>query len=119
MSETKGFTNKKVTAQFPISGYFPAPQTTNLNQVRKTFDNDYIKDMALDIRGSESKQPNNPITVYTTEKGYFLETGENRYKAQTLNFKIDPLTYSHIRATIKGVKPTSKLVIQQNQIKER
>jgi hypothetical protein len=89
------------------------------DQVRKTFDQDYIEDLAVDFRNSESKQPMKPITVYSNGERYILETGENRYRAQKLNQTIDPLAFSYIRATVVAEYDESKrLEKMQRQIKE-
>ena len=95
------------------------------NQVRDKFDLEHIQDLACDFALASSKQPKQPITVFTRGNGrYLLDNGENRTRAMryasenrvVLNSS-NPADFTSIRATVVGPEP-SELDRKQSQVKE-
>ena len=95
-------------------------------QVREEFDMDYIMDLATDFALSPSKQPDQPITVFSRANGrYLLSRGENRLRAMKFARdnrdalgSQDPTDFTSIRATIAGPEPDTQIEKTQVQVKE-
>ncbi|MDX1694891.1 MAG: hypothetical protein R3208_14085 [Ketobacteraceae bacterium] len=96
-------------------------------QVRTSFDLDYIQDLAIDFTLNEAHpfQPKSPITLYERPNGRFLlDTGENRVRAvkygrdnrEALGVN-DVTAFTQIRASIIGPEP-EKIKRVQSQVKE-
>ncbi len=96
-------------------------------QVRKKFDQDYIRDLCLDFIANDEApfQPEQPVTLYARGNGrYLLEAGENRLRAVLFGREnkealgiTDPTAFTIIRATIKSNVPAA-LKKTQKQVKE-
>lgn len=89
-------------------------------QVRTNFDEEFILDLAADIAADPTKQPNNPITVWTLDNGRFLlDAGEHRLRAQRHNREhVSATECGVIRATIKGPVPLEEKDRWKSQVRE-
>lgn len=94
-------------------------------QIRSTFDENHVADLALDFISSGLMQPKQPVTVYRRDNGrYLLDAGENRLRAMRYADAkrdglgiTDPAAFKRIRATILGDEPC-KLDRLQSQARE-
>ena len=96
-------------------------------QVRTSFDLEYIQDLAIDFTLNDTHpfQPKSPITLFERPNGRFLlDTGENRVRAvkygrenrEELGIN-DVTAFTQIRASIIGPEP-EKIKRIQSQVKE-
>jgi len=90
-------------------------------QVREV-DENTVLEYASSFRGSDTKQPMQPITVWQDEEGkYLVIMGEHRYRAQKHNFENYGDEYSTIIAIVnKGEKPENakrrRMQLQENMM---
>lgn len=101
--------------------YIPLKDIYTEKQVREV-DENTVLDYASSFRGSENKQPMQPITVWQNEEGrYLVIMGEHRYRAQKYNFENYGDEYSTIIAIVnKGEKPDNakrrRMQLQENML---
>lgn len=88
-------------------------------QVRHVFDQDHIEDLASTFISSGLNQPDQPITVWERPNGRFLlAAGENRLKAQKLNYESLGDEFIAIRTTVLGPEPSTRLERQGVRLRE-
>lgn len=97
------------------------------DQVRKSFDQEHIEDLAIDFAANTSSpyQPDQPISVYRNGGRFLLSSGENRLRAvrwgrdHKAELGIDDvMAFTQIRATIIEGDMPDKLQREQRRVKE-